>query len=173
MLLISILLLYLIYFLNINIINRYEGFILNNVDNSVYINDNIENINIMINDIQSADNSEDTDGTNSSNIKKTHSITSTKLVKTIDYMKRTNTIPKYILGVNTDDFKLLIDPYINKYILNNELSNANKYSDGIFVCLSPIRLGIEKCIWDFSNKVIAYIYMSDYILLKYDYVKLR
>ena len=96
MLLISILLLYLIYFLNINIINRYEGFILNNVDNSVYINDNIENINIMINDIQSADNSEDTDGTNSSNIKKTHSITSTTLVKTIDYMKRTNTITIFI-----------------------------------------------------------------------------
>ena len=169
MLLILILLLYLIYFFNIN---RYEGFILNTVDNSVYINDNIDNINPMINDTEGTEGTEsttDTIGTtdtNISNIKKTHIITSNTMVKTIDYMKKTNTIPKYILRVNTDDFKFLIDPYINKYILNNKVSNTNIYSDGIFVCLSPTRFGIEKCIWDFSNKVIAYIYMSDYLFIQ-------
>ena len=75
-------------------------------------------------------------------------------------------MPKNILGVNTDNFKLLIDPYINKYILNNKLSNTAKYKDGIFVCLSRTRFGAEKCIWDFTNKVIAYIYMSDYLFIQ-------
>ena len=88
------------------------------------------------------------------------------MVKSIDYMKRNNRITRYILGVNTDDYKLLIDPYINKYILNNTLSNTEIYKDGIFVFLSPTRFGIEECIWNFTNKIIAYIYMSDYLFIQ-------
>ena len=135
-----------------------EGFLLNNVDNSIYVNDNIDNIN----DIYK---SSDTDNADNKRLN-TYVITSETMVKSIDYMKITNKLPKNILGVNTDNFKLLIDPYINKYILNNKLSNTAKYKDGIFVCLSRTRFGAEKCIWDFTNKVIAYIYMSDYLFIQ-------
>ena len=139
-------------------INISEGFLLNNVDNSIYVNDNIDNIN----DIYK---SSDKDNTDNKRLN-TYVITSETMVKSIDYMKITNKLPKNILGVNTDNFKLLIDPYINKYILNNKLSNTAKYKDGIFVCLSRTRFGAEKCIWDFTNKVIAYIYMSDYLFIQ-------
>ena len=120
---------------------------------TVYISDNIHNIN---------------DRSTSSTTEKlaTFEISSDIMVKSIDYMKRNNKINRYILEVNTDDYKLLIDPYINKYILNNNLSNTDIYKDGIFVCLSPTRFGIEKCIWDFTNKVVAYIYMSDYLFIQ-------
>jgi hypothetical protein len=120
---------------------------------TVYISDNIHNINDR--------------GTSSTTEKlATFEISSNIMVKSIDYMKRNNKINRYILEVNTDDYKLLIDPYINKYILNNNLSNTDIYKDGIFVCLSPTRFGIEKCIWDFTNKVVAYIYMSDYLFIQ-------
>ena len=145
----------IILLLHYRYINIREGFILNNVDNSIYVNDNIDNIN----DIYKS----------SDTVNKrlnTYVITSETMVKSIDYMKVTNKLPKNILGVNTDNFKLLIDPYINKYILNNNLSNTAKYKDGIFVCLSRTRFGAEKCIWDFTNKVIAYIYMSDYLFIQ-------
>jgi hypothetical protein len=142
-------------------INIREGFLLNNVDNSIYVNDNIDNIN----DIYKSSDSNDTDNTDNKRLN-TYVITSETMVKSINYMKVTNKLPKNILGLNTDNFKLLIDPYINKYILNNNLSNTAKYKDGIFVCLSRIRFGAEKCIWDFTNKVIAYIYMSDYMFIQ-------
>jgi hypothetical protein len=125
---------------------------------TVYITDNIDNLN-------------DSDIISNSSVASTaknatFAISSDIMVKSIDYMKRNNKISRYILGVSTDDYKLLIDPYINKYILNNKLSNTEVFKDGIFVCLSPTRFGIEQCIWDFTNKVVAYVYMSDYLFIQ-------
>ena len=125
---------------------------------TVYITDNIDNLN-------------DRDIISNSSVASTaknatFAISSDIMVKSIDYMKRNNKISRYILGVSTDDYKLLIDPYINKYILNNKLSNTEVFKDGIFVCLSPTRFGIEQCIWDFANKVVAYVYMSDYLFIQ-------
>ena len=125
---------------------------------TVYITDNIHNLN-------------DRDIISNSSVASTaknatFAISSDIMVKSIDYMKRNNKISRYILGVSTDDYKLLIDPYINKYILNNKLSNTEVFKDGIFVCLSPTRFGIEQCIWDFTNKVVAYVYMSDYLFIQ-------
>jgi hypothetical protein len=125
---------------------------------TVYITDNIDNLN-------------DSDIISNSSVASTaknatFAISSDIMVKSIDYMKRNNKISRYILGVSTDDYKLLIDPYINKYILNNKLSNTEVFKDGIFVCLSPTRFGIEQCIWDFANKVVAYVYMSDYLFIQ-------
>ena len=125
---------------------------------TVYITDNIDNLN-------------DSDIISNSSVASTaknatFAISSDIMVKSIDYMKRNNKISRYILGVSTDDYKLLIDPYINKYILNNKLSNTEVFKDGIFVCLSPTWFGIEQCIWDFANKVVAYVYMSDYLFIQ-------
>jgi len=129
---------------------------------TVYISDNIDNLN----DYDNRDINSSTTGEVRAEKQATFAISSDVMVKSIDYMKRNNKISKYILGVSTDDYKLLIDPYINKYILNNNLSNTEIFKDGIFVCLSPTRFGIEQCIWDFTNKVIAYIYMSDYLFIQ-------
>jgi hypothetical protein len=131
---------------------------------TVYISDNIHNIN----DREKRSDAGASGAADSPTAEKlaTFEISSDIMVKSIDYMKRNNKINRYILDVSTDDFKLLIDPYINKYILNNNLSNTNIYKDGIFVFLSPTRFGIEKCIWDFTNKVVAYIYMSDYLFIQ-------
>jgi hypothetical protein len=126
---------------------------------TVYISDNIDNLNDR--DIIS-----NTASTESAEKNATFAISSDVMVKSIDYMKRNNRITRYILGVSTDDYKLLIDPYINKYILNNKLSNTDIFKEGIFICLSPIRFGIEQCIWDFTNKVVAYVYMSDYLFIQ-------
>jgi len=93
------------------------------------------------------------------------SIEHTELVKTIDYMKRNGKISN-IAKINTNKFKFIIDPYISKYILNNTVKVSDVYNEGIFVCLSHIRLGIEKCIWDFNGKTIGYIYMSDYLFIQ-------
>jgi len=129
---------------------------------TVYISDNIDNLN----DYDNRDINSSTTGEVRAEKQATFAISSDVMVKSIDYMKRNNKISKYILGVSTDDYKLLIDPYINKYILNNNLSNTEIFKDGIFVCLSPTRFGIEQCIWDFTNKVVAYIYMSDYLFIQ-------
>ena len=125
---------------------------------TVYITDNIDNLN----DRDIISNSSVASAAKNA----TFAISSDIMVKSIDYMKRNNKISRYILGVSTDDYKLLIDPYINKYILNNKLSNTEVFKDGIFVCLSPTRFGIEQCIWDFTNKVVAYVYMSDYLFIQ-------
>jgi hypothetical protein len=133
--LISIIILYLLYLLRY----KYEYF-LNSDDDYTYINDNILNI----------------------SEKNKQEITSTKLVNIINYIKENNELPKEIISARTDKFKLLIDPYISKYIFNNGIiikSNA-VYKEGIFVCLSHLRIGAEKCIWDFNGKTIAYIYMG-------------
>lgn len=129
---------------------------------TVYISDNIDNLN----DKNNTQNTANTATITSREKQATFAISSDIMVKSIDYMKRNNRITRYILGVNTDDYKLLIDPYINKYILNNTLSNTEIYKDGIFVFLSPTRFGIEECIWNFTNKIIAYIYMSDYLFIQ-------
>ena len=156
LILLSLITIYLIYISYIE--SREEKF---TVNKTVYISDNIDNLNDR-NIISNATNTE-TVGTEK-NV--TFAISSDVMVKSIDYMKRNNKITRYILGVSTDDYKLLIDPYINKYILNNKLSNTNIYKDGIFICMSPTRFGIEQCIWDFTNKVVAYVYMSDYIFIQ-------
>ena len=141
---------------------------------TVYISDNIDNLNdknntkIIANTATTANTANTATTANTADREKqaTFAISSDIMVKSIDYMKRNNRITRYILGVNTDDYKLLIDPYINKYILNNTLSNTEIYKDGIFVFLSPTRFGIEECIWNFTNKIIAYIYMSDYLFIQ-------
>lgn len=135
---------------------------------TVYISDNIDNLNDKNNTkiIANTANTATTANTADREKQATFAISSDIMVKSIDYMKRNNRITRYILGVNTDDYKLLIDPYINKYILNNTLSNTEIYKDGIFVFLSPTRFGIEECIWNFTNKIIAYIYMSDYLFIQ-------
>jgi len=156
LILLSLITIYLIY---ISYIESHEEKF--TVNKTVYISDNIDNLNDR-NIISNATNTE-TVGTEKNT---TFAISSDVMVKSIDYMKRNNKITRYILGVSTDDYKLLIDPYINKYILNNKLSNTNIYKDGIFICMSPTRFGIEQCIWDFTNKVVAYVYMSDYIFIQ-------
>ena len=164
LILLSLITIYLIYISYIK--NREEKF---TSYRTVYISDNIDNLN----DYDGRDiNSSATASTASiasiaSREKQAiFAISSDIMVKSIDYMKRNNKISRYILGVSTDDYKLLIDPYINKYILNNKLSNTEVFKDGIFVCLSPTRFGIEQCIWDFTNKVVAYVYMSDYLFIQ-------
>ena len=167
LILLSLITIYLIYISYIK--NREEKF---TSYRTVYISDNIDNLN----DYEGRDiNSSATASTASTasiasiasrEKQATFAISSDVMVKSIDYMKRNNKISRYILGVSTDDYKFLIDPYINKYILNNKLSNTEVFKDGIFVCLSPTRFGIEKCIWDFTNKVIAYVYMSDYLFIQ-------
>ncbi len=156
LILLSLITIYLIY---ISYIESHEEKF--TVNKTVYISDTIDNLNDR-NIISNATNTE-TVGTEKNT---TFAISSDVMVKSIDYMKRNNKITRYILGVSTDDYKLLIDPYINKYILNNKLSNTNIYKDGIFICMSPTRFGIEQCIWDFTNKVVAYVYMSDYIFIQ-------
>lgn len=98
------------------------------------------------------------------NVDDSINISNDKMVKLIDNIKKTNKIDKNIVGIN-NNIALVIDPYINYYIFNNDVS-AEKYKDGIFVCLSNIRLGVEKCIWDFKNKVIAYVSMTDYLFIQ-------
>jgi hypothetical protein len=115
-------------------------------DDYIYINDNIDNI-------LNVDN------------KNLFSIEHTDLVRTIDYMKKDGKISN-IPKINTNKFKFLIDPYISKYILNNTIEVSGVYNQGIFVCLSNIRPGIEKCMWDFNGKIIGYIYMSDYLFIQ-------
>jgi hypothetical protein len=155
LILLSLITIYLIYISYIK--SCEEKFSLNK---TVYISDNIDNLNDK-NIISNTTN----EATASTEKNATFAISSDIMVKSIDYMKRNNNITRYILGVSTDNYKLLIDPYINKYILNNKLSNTNIYKDGIFICMSPTRYGIEQCIWDFTNKVVAYVYMSDYIFI--------
>ena len=138
---ISIIILYLLYLYAY----KYEYF-LNGDDDYTYINDNILNI----------------------SKKNKQEITTMTFVNIIDYIKKNNKISKKIISVKTDKFKLLIDPYISKYIFNNGIiiRSNDVYKEGIFVCLSHLRIGMEKCIWDFNGKTVAYIYMSDYLFVQ-------
>ena len=102
---------------------------------------------------------------NSMNVKNSYNVSSAKLVEIIDDIKKTNTINSEIVGVENQDIVLYIDPYINKYIFKNN-QNTDKYKDGIFVCLSPLKLKENDCIWDFRDKVIGYVYLSDYLFIQ-------
>ena len=138
---IFIILTYLAYLAYLN--NNIELFN-NNSGGYTYINDNVLNI----------------------RTKPSYNITHSNLVNVIEYMNKNKKISKDIIPINTNKFRLLIDPYITKYILNNEITINGVYKEGIFVCLSNTRLGIEECIWDFRGKTIAYIYMSDFLFIQ-------
>jgi hypothetical protein len=96
-------------------------------------------------------------------------VNSKYLVRIIDEIKKTNRLNKNTIGINTipDDanLQLLVDPYINYYILKNKADISN-YKEGIFVCVSNNVIRKEDCIWDLDGKVIAYIYMSDYLFIQ-------
>jgi len=127
------------------IINNYKDIICKNIENfsmnEVYVTDNQMNIfgSILI----------ETD----------------KLADLIDDVKKTNKIDGDIIGVKNKNITLVIDPYINNYILKNN-NEVEKYDDGIFVCISTIRLGIEKCLWELKNKTVAYVSMTDYLFIQ-------
>lgn len=87
-----------------------------------------------------------------------------KLVDLIDSIKKTNKIDRDIIGVDKN-IALAIDPYINNYIFKNN-SEVEKYEEGIFVCISTIRLGVEKCLWKLQNKSVAYVSMTDYLFIQ-------
>jgi len=96
-------------------------------------------------------------------------INSKHLVRIIDEIKKTNRLNKNTIGINTipndANLQLLVDPYINYYILKNKADISN-YKEGIFVCVSNNVIRKEDCIWDLDGKVIAYIYMSDYLFIQ-------
>ena len=96
-------------------------------------------------------------------------VNSKHLAKIIDEIKKTNRLNKNTIGINTipndANLQLLIDPYINYYILKNKAETSN-YKEGIFVCVSNNILRKEDCIWELHGKVIAYISMSDYLFIQ-------
>jgi hypothetical protein len=95
----------------------------------------------------------------------------------VDAIKKKGKIDKDTLGTGIEDptvlavirrdsnIQLLIDPYINYYILNNTATVGN-YKEGVFVCLSFKVLHDKDCIWDLKNKVVAYLFMSDYLFIQ-------
>jgi hypothetical protein len=123
------------------------------VDNPIIITDNF--LNIKDKDIGISD--------------KYIIVESTYLPTIIDKIKKTNVLNKNTIGDNTipdnANIKLLIDPYINFYILNNKAS-TNNFKEGIFVCISNNILRKEDCLWNLYGKVVAYIYMSDYLFIQ-------
>jgi hypothetical protein len=130
------------------------------VNNPITISENILNITDANKEL-SGDNIV-VDGKNLSNI--------------VDNIKKTNKLNRDTIksGVdikiynglqNRTNLQLIIDPYINYYVLNNSAPIGN-YRDGIFVCLSNKILREEDCIWDIKGKVIAYLFMSDYLFIQ-------
>ena len=109
-------------------------------------------------------------------------VSSDNLANIIDNLKKTNRLTRDTIkvAINTPiydalrtqtNLQVLIDPYINYYILNNKASagganGASEYKEGIFVCLSHKILREEDCIWDIKGKVIAYLFMSDYLFIQ-------
>ena len=99
------------------------------------------------------------------------------LANIVDAIKKKGKIDKDTLGTGIEDptvlavirrdsnIQLLIDPYINYYILNNKATVGN-YKEGVFVCLSFKVLHDKDCIWDLKNKVVAYLFMSDYLFIQ-------
>jgi hypothetical protein len=96
-------------------------------------------------------------------------VNSKYLARIIDEIKKTNRLNKNTIGINAipnnANLQLLVDPYINYYILKNKAETTN-YKEGIFVCVSNNYLRKEDCIWDLYGKVIAYISMSDYLFIQ-------
>jgi len=64
------------------------------------------------------------------------------------------------------NIQLLIDPYINYYVLKNKDTDVKNYKEGIFVCVSHKVLRSDDCIWDLNGKVVAYLFMSDYLFIQ-------
>ena len=106
-------------------------------------------------------------------------VSNENLANIIDNLKKTNRLTRDTIkvAINTqiydalrsqNNLQVLIDPYINYYILNNTApaSSASEYKEGIFVCLSHKILREEDCIWDIKGKVIAYLFMSDYLFIQ-------
>jgi len=94
----------------------------------------------------------------------------------VDNIKKTNRldIETIKVGINSEihdaiegntNLQILIDPYINYYVINNTAS-IGTYKEGIFVCLSHKVLRDEDCIWDIKGKVVAYLFMSDYLFIQ-------
>ena len=109
-------------------------------------------------------------------------VSNENLANIIDNLKKTNRLncDTIKVAINTliydalrgqNNLQLLIDPYINYYILNNKApataaGGASEYKEGIFVCLSHKILREEDCIWDIKGKVVAYLFMSDYLFIQ-------
>jgi len=91
-------------------------------------------------------------------------VSTNSMADLIDNIKLTNKINGDIIGIDKQ-LTVIIDPYINYYVLNNKVE-SEKYKPGIFVCLSTIRLGISKCIWDMRKKALAYVSMTDYLFIQ-------
>ena len=91
------------------------------------------------------------------------------LGKIIDNVKKTNILNKNTIGIDeipsNANIQLLVDPYINYYVLNNK-AETNNYKEGIFVCVSNNIMRDEDCVWKLDGKVVAYLYMSDYLFLQ-------
>ena len=91
------------------------------------------------------------------------------LGRIIDNVKKTNLLNKNTIGIDeipsNANIQLLVDPYINYYILNNKAETSN-YKEGIFVCVSNNIMRDEDCVWKLDGKVVAYLYMSDYLFLQ-------
>ena len=91
-------------------------------------------------------------------------VSSDSMADLIDNIKKTNKIDGSIVGINKS-LTVILDPYINYYVLKNN-AMTKKYVPGIFVCISTIKLGINKCIWNLNKKVIAYVSMTDYLFIQ-------
>jgi hypothetical protein len=91
------------------------------------------------------------------------------LGRIIDNVKKTNVLNKNTIGIDeipsNANIQLLVDPYINYYVLNNKAATSN-YKEGIFVCLSNNVMRDEDCVWKLYDKVVAYLYMSDYLFIQ-------
>jgi len=91
------------------------------------------------------------------------------LGRIIDNVKKTNVLNKNTIGIDeipsNANIQLLVDPYINYYVLNNKAETSN-YKEGIFVCLSNNVMRDEDCVWKLYDKVVAYLYMSDYLFIQ-------
>ena len=100
-----------------------------------------------------------------------------QLADIIDKVKTNNILNKNTIAPSIDpevyealpsnaNIQLLIDPYINYYILKNKDTAVNNYKEGIFVCVSHKVLRSDDCIWDLNGKVVAYLFMSDYLFIQ-------
>ena len=100
-----------------------------------------------------------------------------QLADIIDKVKTNNILNKntmepiidpqvYATLPNNANIQLLIDPYINYYILKNKDTDVNNYKEGIFVCVSHKVLRSDDCVWDLNGKVVAYLFMSDYLFIQ-------
>ena len=96
-------------------------------------------------------------------------VNSKYLGEIINNVKKTNRLYKNTIGIeeipSNANIQMLIDPYINYYVLNNKAETSN-YKEGIFVCVSNNVIREEDCAWKLYGKVVAYLYMSDYLFIQ-------